>query len=138
MATLDGVITPLYETSASVREAIQNANLSTLTFAITGIPAALAGLVWGYDALDLDSMGGATAGTMFQGATGIAGFLTLVAVSQKLDGRSSIHFLEILPAIVGVGLSGVALAYLLTPPSGIMTPYFEALKRAGVPTGGAA
>jgi len=138
MATLDGLITPLYETTGQIRTTIQNADVSTVAFAVTGIPAALAGLVWGYNALELDSMGGATANTMFQGATGVAGFLTLVAVSQKLDGRDSIHFLEIAPAVAAVGASGVLLAYWLTPPSDVMTPYFDALARAGVPIGGGA
>jgi hypothetical protein len=138
MATLDGLITPLVETTGDIRTGIQELNISTLAFAITGIPAALAGLVFAYDQLALDSMGGARAGAIFQGATGVAGFATLIAVSARLDGRDSIHIFEIMPSVIGVGLSGVVLAYYLTPPSSLMQPYVQALSRAGIPTGGSA
>lgn len=139
MGTLDGVVDTVYDTGGSIRTGIQSANISTLLFAVTGVPAALAGLVWGYDTLGMDSMGGATANTLFQGATGVAGFLTLAAVSSKLDGRDDIHAFEIAPAVLSVGVSGVILAYYLTPPSDILDRFgfTSALRKAGV-TGGAA
>ena len=60
MATLDGIISPLYETAGAIRTGIQNTNISTLLFAVTGVPAFLAGSVWAYDTLGMDSMAVAT------------------------------------------------------------------------------
>lgn len=135
MSVLQGVVSSVHDTSQGIQTAVQNAETSTLLLLVTGIPAAGALAVYASDQLGLASMGGATANTMFQGATGIAGFATLIAVSQKLDGRDDIHFIEILPAVLATGISGVAFAYLLTPPSRLGNAWLEIARNGGFDVG---
>ena len=139
MASLDGITA-----SAATRLRSLSTSVSASppwVLGATGVPFVLIAGTYAFQELGLDSMGGGVANTMFNGAAGVGGFLTLLIAGRKIDslGRD-VHIAELLPSIIAVGGSGIVAALLLTPPSDniVMNAWGNALSAAGVTSGGAA
>mgnify|MGYP007117005360 CR=1 FL=1 len=85
---------------------------------LTGVPFLLAAGTYAVGPLGLSNMEPATATAVFKGATGVGGFATMLIVSKLLESEGgTFHFAEVLPSILGVGLAGVAAAWVFTPPN---------------------
>lgn len=138
MATLDNVLSGVAGNLRNLSASVGAAPLWVV--GLTGVPFLLAAGTYAFGSIGLGSMEPATATALFNGATGVGSFATMLLVSRMLeDVGGSFHFAEVLPSILAVGLAGVGAAYVFTPPNlqRFLGPAWDQATKAANLTGGA-
>ena len=106
MATLDNLVAGVSSNLRSLSNSVGAA--PAWVVGLTGVPFLLAAGTYAFGSLGLSSMEPATATALFNGATGVGGFATMLIVSKLLESEGgTFHFAEVLPSILGVGLAGL-------------------------------